>query len=289
VDLRPKESPKLLEVLGSVEKAVRRAPVERTGATVQMQLTLAMDAAQLGAVRSELGKVSLPRQSQNNLKQIGLALHNYHSAWGCLPGAAICDARGKPLLSWRVAILPFIEQEKLYHQFRLHEPWDSEHNKKLLAQMPKTYAPVARAPREAHTTYYRVFTGPSAAFPEAQPGQPGGLTRGLRLSQFYDGTSNTLLVVEAGEAVPWTKPEELPFDPKKPIRKLGGMFEDGFHILLGDGSVHFVKKGITAEKLSALITPQGGEVIEWGNDIATPGSGRQRPVAPSESVKPPQK
>jgi hypothetical protein len=231
--------------------------------------------------------VSLPRQSQNNLKQIGVAMHNYHSLYGFLPGAALCDARGKPLLSWRVAILPFIEEEDLYKQFRLNEPWDSEHNKKLLARMPKAYAPVAgAAPKEPHSTFYRVFTGPNAAFPEGQPGQPAGVSRGLRMTQFLDGTSNTLLVVEAGEAVPWTKPDELPYDPKKPLPRLGGMFEGSFHILMADGSVHTVKKTIDPTKLHALITPQGAEVIDWGNDVTAPGRGRQPDVRAREEARP---
>src|SRR5262245_11036025 len=77
------------------------------------------------------------RASANNLKQIGLALHNYHDTYGKLPPAAICDKAGKPLLSWRVAILPFIEQNALYKQFKLDEPWDSEHNKKLAEVLVK--------------------------------------------------------------------------------------------------------------------------------------------------------
>src|SRR5207302_1956982 len=79
-------------------------------------------------------------RSANNLKQMALATINYADAFGRAPAAAICDKNGKPLLSWRVAILPFIEQDNLYKQFHLDEPWDSDHNKKLLARMPNVYA-----------------------------------------------------------------------------------------------------------------------------------------------------
>src|SRR5207249_2796575 len=75
--------------------------------------------------------------SQNNLKQIGLAMHNYHDTYRHFPPQALTDKNGKPLLSWRVAVLPFIEQDNLYRQFKLDEPWDSEHNRKLLERMPK--------------------------------------------------------------------------------------------------------------------------------------------------------
>jgi len=89
--------------------------------------------------------VAIPRepgartQSQSRLKQMALAFHSYMEQHGRLPPAAICDAKGRPLLSWRVALLPFIAQGELYRQFKLDEPWDSPHNIKLLDQMPATY------------------------------------------------------------------------------------------------------------------------------------------------------
>ena len=76
--------------------------------------------------------------ASNNLKQLALGIHNFHSAYRKLP-AARTDENGQPLLSWRVAILPFIEQQALYEQFHLDEPWDSEHNLKLIDQMPATF------------------------------------------------------------------------------------------------------------------------------------------------------
>src|SRR6516165_5495577 len=104
------------------------------------------------------------------------------------------------MLSWRVMILPYIEQQNLYNQFHLNEPWDSEHNKKLLARMPVVYASPQddRAVKE-HSTYYQGFYGKSAFFEGKQ---------GVRYpAAFTDGTSNTIMVVEASKAVPWTKPE----------------------------------------------------------------------------------
>src|SRR2546430_1113440 len=143
---------------------------------------------------------------------MALAMHNYHDATGALPAAAICGQDGRPLLSWRVAILPYVEQADLYNEFHLEEPWDSPHNSKLLSRMPKLYeGPGADDP--PGRTRYRVFTGDQAAFPERSR-QPGPLSVGRRFIEFTDGTSNTLLIVEAGEAVPWTKPDELPYNPQ---------------------------------------------------------------------------
>ncbi len=144
--------------------------------------------------------------SINNLKIIGLALLNYMDVNGTLP-VGIADTSGQVGLSWRVQILPYIEQEALYKQFKLDEPWDSDHNKKLLDQMPKTYASAGKEPPAGHT-FYRGFGGPHGMFFATNPSAaPGKGPRGRNVGSVQDGFSNTLMVVEAGEAVPWTKPD----------------------------------------------------------------------------------
>jgi prepilin-type processing-associated H-X9-DG protein len=217
-----------------------------TTMTYAMAVGLLLPAVQ--KVRDAAGRA----QSQNNLKQIGLALHNYHDVNAALPPAAICDKRGKPRLSWRVAILPYLEQENLYKQFKLDEPWDSEHNKKLIGAMPKTYA-LPTAPLKPGETYYRALVGNGAAFETI---------RGTRFADFTDGLSNTLLVVEAAEGVPWTKPDELEYDPEKPLPKFGTFSNGGFNALFGDGSVRFILPSIAEKTLRALITRAGGEVVD---------------------------
>jgi hypothetical protein len=192
------------------------------------------------------------KQVPGQLRKIGFALHSYHDTYNLFPAAAITDKNGKALLSWRVAILPFLGEKKLYEQFKLNEPWDSKHNKALLKKMPKVYAPVSRKARDAHVTFFRPFVGNGAAF------EPN---RGVRISEVTDGTSNTFFVVEAGEAVPWTKPDELPYNPKKALPKLGAMFTDGFYALYMDGSVRLIKKKVDASVLHLLITRNDGQVI----------------------------
>ncbi len=112
----------------------------------------------------------------------------------------------QPLYSWRVLILPYISQDELYREFHLDEPWDSEHNIKLLERMPVTYAaPGSKKSRiPAYHTVCHVFVGPGTAFDGPN---------GIEMGDFPDGTSNTLLIVEAGDPVPWTKPEEIAFTP----------------------------------------------------------------------------
>lgn len=198
-------------------------------------------------------------RSRNNLSQIVKAMHTYQERHGHLPAAAIYSKDGKPLLSWRVAILPYIGQENLYQQFALEEPWDSAHNLKLLPRIPAVYNAPGRESDDLGLTFYQVFVGEGAAFEGVQ---------GLRLNKedFPDGPSNTILVVEAGEPVPWTKPADLPYDPKAPLPPLGGVFRDAsnrrvFHAAFADGSVRGVRKGVDHKTLGYLITRNGDELI----------------------------
>jgi hypothetical protein len=206
------------------------------------------------------------RQSVNNLKQIMLAVHSVHDVYKFLPPAAICDKQtGKPLLSWRVAILPYVEQGALYKQFKLDEPWDSPHNKKLLEPMPAVYEAPGVKTQEPHLTFYRVFITPpgnkllTAWTTTPDKKSPFG-ARGMKLSVLVnlDGASNTIGVVEAGEAVPWTKPDPLVYDAKKPLPKLGGLFKDGFYASMLDGSVRFFSNRLDEHWLRAYIVANDG-------------------------------
>jgi hypothetical protein len=193
------------------------------------------------------------QKAQNTLKQFGLAFHNYHSAYNYFPWN-IEDKNGKALLSWRVAILPFIEEDKLYREFKLDQAWDSDHNKKLIAKMPKMYAPIRVKAKEGET-FYQTFSGEKALF--------GGKVKNPKLFAIPDGTANTGLVFEAGEPVIWTKPADMPFDEKKAVAKLGGLFDGMCNVVLCDGSVKTLKKGADEKELKNFIMPADGNVVDF--------------------------
>ena len=249
----PESAPKLIAALKDVQASLKAADVQRRGNAVTGSIALKTDEATVGAVFLEMEKASNRVVGQHNLQQIGLAMHSYHDTMGMLPGAAICDKEGKPLLSWRVAILPYIEQDNLYRQFKLDEPWDSAHNIKLVEQMPATYALPIRDAKKGQT-FFCIFTGPNTPFDRARLG-----TAGPKLFAFPDGLSNTFLVAEAAQSVPWTKPEELPFDPAKDLPKLGMKGAQKFNAAFADGSVRELQKDIKKDELKPLITRNAGD------------------------------
>ena len=193
--------------------------------------------------------------SEANLKQIGLAMHNYAATHnGQFPPWAHYNHQGQPTLSWRVLILPELGQNNLFRMFRLNEAWDSPSNMKALKLMPKFYR--SQASRAGDTmTHYRIFTGPQTPFPI-------GPRRQLRLSQLTnaDGAANTVLVVESAQAVPWTKPEEFVYANNRPLPKLGGLYagSNGFLVVMADTAVHFVRENVPESTIRLGIAYNDG-------------------------------
>ncbi len=207
-------------------------------------------------------------RSQQNLKYIGLALYDYNEHFGRLPAAVVRDKAGRPLYSWRVALLPFLEEVRLYKQFKLDEPWDSPHNQKLLETTPKCYQPHGGGYDDPGLTRYQVLVGQGTAFGRE------GLT--LTKDDFPDGFAETILVVEAAEPVPWTKPVDLVYDTDGPLPALGGFYakpvhflcyevkrRPGFNASFADGSARFIRSSAEESDIRAIITRDGGEPVKW--------------------------
>jgi len=196
---------------------------------------------------------SVADNEPNNLKMFALAALNYDATHGKFPTQANYDAEGKPLLSWRVHLLPYLEQQQLYEQFKLDEPWDSEHNIQLLDLMPDIYA--NPNVRERNKTVFLAVSGPGTVFPGNQK---------LGFADITDGSSNTAMFVEADAemAVEWTKPQDWTMNEADPLRGLGNLRPDGFNVVFCDGSVRFISQFIDPETWKNIVTKADGNVIE---------------------------
>ncbi|MGI9471017.1 MAG: DUF1559 domain-containing protein [Rubripirellula sp.] len=192
--------------------------------------------------------------ASNNLKQVGLAFHNHHSAYKKLPAATITDEQGNPLLSWRVALLPFLGEQELYDQFRLDEPWDSPHNIQF-SKLDLPFFQDPSLPLPPGMTVFHALIGDGYAL------NSDGETK---FREFLDGLSNTILVVEAdaSQAVPWTSPERLELDVQDPLSQMGHIHQGGFHVLMADGAVIFITHAIDEDLFRALLTKAGKEALQ---------------------------
>lgn len=197
--------------------------------------------------------------SVKNLMQIGLAIHTYTGEnGGRLPPAASSgskDPTGKPLLSWRVAILPYLDQQALYKEFDLDQPWDHPTNLKLVAKMPKLYVVPGVEAKEG-MTHYRTLVGPGT-FLEPHKGKDGRLATRYKIGATPDGTSQVIAVVEATEPTIWTKPDDLAYDPKGPLPKFG-VTPAGFNVLFADASTRFVPSTVSEKVLRPYLTGDNG-------------------------------
>lgn len=225
---------------------------------IELILVLVMLAVIIALLLPVVQGVREPRrrpQCRNNLKQIGLALHNYHDKYGELPPAYTVDADGKPLHSWRTLLLPYLDHKDLYGRLDLTKPWNAPENAAVFeseALLP-FQCPSAKLSRP-ESTYLAIVTATSCLRPE----------KSLAFSEITDGTSNTMCIVEVpqDQAVPWMEPSDLDelallaFDQKTAESHTGGR-----HILLMDGSVRFLSQSTPLETIKALATAAGGDTI----------------------------
>jgi hypothetical protein len=213
--------------------------------------------------------------AQNHLRQIGLAFHSYHDIHGRFPPAVLTGPDGETPYSWRVELLPLLvdrgigvprlprdasdeELRTIWHQaiedlgYRMNEPWESEHNRKFLAEkMPDVYRhPLAEG--DSTSAAFFALVGGVTVFPNGE---------GSRMIQIRDGTSFTIMLVEAKREIPWTKPEDIPYDPEEDLPEFG-LFDGGFLALFADGSVRFISENIDEQTLRSLFTRAGAEPVQ---------------------------
>lgn len=196
-------------------------------------------------------------QCNNNLKQILLALHNYHDVHKTFPPAYLADSNGKPMHSWRVLILPYLEAGHIYSQYNFDEPWDSPGNRYVAELM----LPVFRCPSDGSQMggmSYVLVTGKGTMF----DGE-----KGIGIPQITDGTNQTLAIVEVkGAGIEWTEPRDLDieqftrlFGPRSDPRLMS--HPRGFNAGMADGSVRFIQQGVDESQLRAMASPAGGDTV----------------------------
>lgn len=248
-----RQQPEVKKHLAMLEPLLKAITPKRTGGRVEAGLSGEQFEQIVQALVIQLQTGAERMQTFNHLKQIGIAVHIYHDVNKELPPAVFRSKDGMALLSWRVHLLPYLDQEKLYRQFKLNEPWDSPHNKTLIDKMPAVF----RSPRSKAGPGKTTYLAPVNA--TTMWGDP----KVKRILDIHDGTSNTIMLVEVDDnhAVIWTKPEDLQVDPRQPLRGLRFDEAGVFATLFADGSVRALPRTITPAILNALFSARGGEVV----------------------------
>ncbi|MBW3538912.1 MAG: DUF1559 domain-containing protein [Planctomycetes bacterium] len=221
--------------------------------------------------------------SENNLKQIGLALYNFADTHKSFPPAVIHGPDGKPWHSWRVVLLPYLDQAPLYNAYRWDEPWNGPNNSKLLSKMPQVYRDPAYGDSDDFYTHYAAVVGEDMAFPpegiKMDPDRPTQALLNLkppgaaRIADFTDGLSNTLLVGSVGpeRQIPWMKPEDVVFsDGKYPLPGEKGSFAAPYEssrgkagvFLWGDGRVSTIRSDVDATAWQYLLVRNDGNPVD---------------------------
>jgi hypothetical protein len=207
-------------------------------------------AALVFGVRSTVAVAQKRMPSTNNLKQIGLALHNYHDIYKEFPPAVVTDANGTPLYSGRVLLLPFLEQANLYNQFDKSKAWDAPENAAISQQALTVFQDPANAAASRTRSDYVFVVGPGTLFETGQK---------IRLSDVTDGLSNTIAVIETKTGPDnWAAPQEWDATTSNPPP---GNHQQGQIVLYADGSVRFMTTPYLQSNRQALASRKGGEPV----------------------------
>jgi prepilin-type processing-associated H-X9-DG protein len=196
----------------------------------------------------------------SNLQRIALAMREYEAAQGSFPPAYVVDKQGKPLYSWRVLLLPYLDQQDLYDQFRLDEPWNSENNHHVSDLAVDLFQCPGQPETKLPTTNYMMVVGGHTISAGREP---------RKITEIIDGLTDTIMLVEVADSlVYWAQPEDLHFDKLRftvngsKRREISSYHRSGANVAFCDGSVRLLKKSINPQLVKAMLTIDGGEPIE---------------------------
>ncbi|MEP3479893.1 MAG: protein kinase [Fuerstiella sp.] len=201
-------------------------------------------------------------QTVTKLERVMKALHQYHDKHGHFPSSQMKGTNGQAKFpySWRIAILPFLDERQLYDAYHFNEAWNSKHNLTLQAQMPDVFRSPLDTADSIHTSWTG-FTSPQVDFDEKGSQQDRTFfhpSHGASMQNFTDGTSNTIGLVESKQPIPWTQPVDLGYVADQPLPQLGGWFSNGFHAAFVDGTADFVALYNSDSNLRNLLTIADG-------------------------------
>ena len=237
-----------VEKFAPVNTSAKRG-VDNDNSVAGIMVASAIDAADNAARRVT---------SMNNMKMIGLAMHLYAADHKSFPPAYSTGKDGKPLLSWRVLILPYMEYSSLYNCFHLDEPWDSDHNKQFADTSITEFQTPEKKPSKAFRkgkANYLVVRGKQTMFPGSKPVAP---------YETSEAGANTIITVEVSDehAVIWTKPDDFEYVAGNPMKGLGGVWENGFLAGFANGYIRLVPNSVDPKTLEAYFTWKGGKVAD---------------------------
>ncbi|MBW3600703.1 MAG: DUF1559 domain-containing protein, partial [Planctomycetes bacterium] len=244
----------VIEFLRLANRLLQSADIEAHGSLVEVELAAAIEDIPLASLLEGAELLSARNASAKKLKQLAIAMHNFHDTHRRFPAAVNIGPDGETRHSWRVALLPYLGEEarRIYDQYNQGEPWDSPQNQALIERMPDVFRhPLS--PVDSTSSSYYVLTGPHTIF--------NG--EGHRMAAIVDGTANTILIAEAQRNVPWTNPEDISVAPGTPLPELGGFTPAGYNVVAADGSAHFLPHTLDKTMLRRLIVRNDGMPINW--------------------------
>ncbi|MDB5342732.1 MAG: hypothetical protein JWP89_1109 [Schlesneria sp.] len=226
------------------------------GISVVLIAAVSWSAYQIFSLARQKAQLSVSRAK---LKQIGLALHNYHDKYDCFPPAYTLGPDGKPWHSWRVLLLPFLDEQRLYDRYRFDEPWDGAHNRELQELRPEAYASLLQQSQLKTVTTYLGVVSRRTMWPAHFS---------VKISDVTDGTSNTVLLVQNFSSdVVWSEPREMrekdalallrPKESSQPSKPA----TPSIPILLGDGYVRLISPQINRDLFISLLMPKYGQYV----------------------------